>query len=131
MFPDSRVLGALNHTLALFTNHVRSQGGPYEFVSVPNYAGELLEWFGWTLSTGLAPPAVLFLVWTGANLMPRAIRYHRWSVGGVCPVWACRDGALAWFGWNRAMTSKWVRMVPGCWCGNLPGPWWRCSFKSR
>lgn len=52
-------------------------GGAYRFVSSPNYLGELLEWLGWAIATwstcGLA-----FLIYTAANLVPRAISNHRW-----------------------------------------------------
>lgn len=54
------------------------QGGPYRYISAPNYAGELLEWIGFATMTGFAPPALLFVVWTAANLFPRALRYHIW-----------------------------------------------------
>ena len=49
-------------------------GGLHEWVSSPNYLGEILEWFGWALATwslsGLA-----FALYTVANLAPRAL--HR------------------------------------------------------
>jgi len=53
------------------------RGGLFRWVSCPNYLGEMLEWAGWAILTwslaGLA-----FAVWTAANLLPRAIAYHRW-----------------------------------------------------
>ena len=53
------------------------RGGLFRFVTMPNYLGELLEWFAWALATwslaGLA-----FAVFTAANLVPRAIANHRW-----------------------------------------------------
>ncbi len=53
------------------------RGGLYEWVSCPNYLGEMVEWCGWALATwslaGLA-----FAVWTAANLAPRALAHHRW-----------------------------------------------------
>jgi hypothetical protein len=53
------------------------EGGLYRFITNPNYFGEILEWTGfalasWSLS-GLA-----FLVFTVANLAPRAVANHRW-----------------------------------------------------
>jgi protein-S-isoprenylcysteine O-methyltransferase Ste14 len=52
-------------------------GGAFEFVSCPNYLGEMAEWTGWALATwslaGLA-----FAVYTAANLAPRALAHHRW-----------------------------------------------------
>jgi protein-S-isoprenylcysteine O-methyltransferase Ste14 len=52
-------------------------GSLYEWVSCPNYLGEIIEWAGWALATrslaGLA-----FAVYTVANLAPRAWTHHRW-----------------------------------------------------
>jgi steroid 5-alpha reductase family enzyme len=52
-------------------------GGLFEWVSCPNYLGEIIEWFGWALATwswaGLA-----FAVYTVANLAPRAPAHHSW-----------------------------------------------------
>lgn len=53
------------------------RGGAFEWVSCPNYLGELLEWAGWAVATwslaGLA-----FAVYTAANLAPRAIAHDAW-----------------------------------------------------
>jgi protein-S-isoprenylcysteine O-methyltransferase Ste14 len=53
------------------------RGGAFEWVSCPNYLGELLEWFGWAIATwsiaGLA-----FALYTAANLGPRALAHHAW-----------------------------------------------------
>lgn len=61
------------------TAYVVPQGGGFRFVSCPNYTGEILEWAGWALATwslsGLA-----FLLFTLANLVPRARSNHRWCV---------------------------------------------------
>jgi len=53
------------------------RGGVYEFVSCPNYLGEMLEWAGWALACWNLG-ALAFFVWTVANLAPRAIKTHRW-----------------------------------------------------
>jgi len=52
-------------------------GGMYKWVSSPNYLGEIIEWTGlavmlWNLA-GLA-----FMLFTIANLFPRAFSHHRW-----------------------------------------------------
>jgi 3-oxo-5-alpha-steroid 4-dehydrogenase 1 len=52
-------------------------GGAYQFVSCPNYLGEMVEWGGWALACW-NPGALAFFVWTVANLTPRAVRTHRW-----------------------------------------------------
>ncbi|HMK72786.1 MAG TPA: DUF1295 domain-containing protein [Myxococcaceae bacterium] len=53
------------------------RGGLFEWVSCPNYLGEILEWFGWALASwslaGLA-----FALYTVANLAPRALTHHAW-----------------------------------------------------
>lgn len=53
------------------------QGGGYRYVSCPNYLGEMIEWGGWALMAWNLG-ALAFLVWTVANLAPRAFRTHRW-----------------------------------------------------
>lgn len=63
------------------------RGGLFEWVSCPNYLGEILEWAGWAVMTwswaGLG-----FFVYTCANLVPRAMANHRWYLekfGGDYP----------------------------------------------
>ena len=52
-------------------------GGLYRFVSAPNYFGELVEWSGFAIAAW-SPAALVFVVWTAANLAPRAWANHRW-----------------------------------------------------
>jgi steroid 5-alpha-reductase/3-oxo-5-alpha-steroid 4-dehydrogenase 1 len=53
------------------------RGWLYEYVTCPNYLGEIIEWLGFALATwslaGLA-----FALYTAANLGPRALANHRW-----------------------------------------------------
>ncbi len=52
-------------------------GGLYNYISCPNYFGEIVTWIGWaTLTWSLA--GVVFVLWTVANLLPRAISHHKW-----------------------------------------------------
>jgi 3-oxo-5-alpha-steroid 4-dehydrogenase 1 len=52
-------------------------GGMYRFLSCPNYFGEIITWIGWAVMTwSLA--GLFFVVWTTANLLPRARANHRW-----------------------------------------------------
>jgi 3-oxo-5-alpha-steroid 4-dehydrogenase 1 len=53
------------------------RGPLFRFVSCPNYLGEIVEWSGFALATW-SPGGLIFAVWTAANLLPRAIRHHRW-----------------------------------------------------
>ncbi len=52
-------------------------GGLFEYVSSPNYLGEIVEWTGWAIAVW-NPAGLAFLVWTIANLVPRAISNHKW-----------------------------------------------------
>jgi hypothetical protein len=51
--------------------------GLYQWISCPNYFGEIVEWAGWAVATWSVPGAA-FAVWTIANLAPRALAHHRW-----------------------------------------------------
>jgi 3-oxo-5-alpha-steroid 4-dehydrogenase 1 len=49
----------------------------YRFVSCPNYLGEIIQWAGWAILTW-SPAGLVFLIWTLANLVPRAVSHHQW-----------------------------------------------------
>ena len=49
----------------------------YRYVSCPNYLGEIIQWAGWAILTW-SMAGLVFLVWTIANLAPRAIAHHKW-----------------------------------------------------
>lgn len=53
------------------------RGGLFEYVSCPNYLGEMIEWLGFAVLGG-SLAALSFAVWTIANLTPRARDHHRW-----------------------------------------------------
>ena len=52
-------------------------GGAYRFVSCPNYLGEILQWSGFALAAW-SLPALAFVCFTAANLIPKAMSSHRW-----------------------------------------------------
>ena len=53
------------------------EGFMFKYVSFPNYLGEILEWMAFALMTwSLA--GLSFMIWTMANLVPRAIKGHQW-----------------------------------------------------
>ena len=58
------------------TRHYLPQKGFYRYVTSANYCGELVEWTGFALLCS-TPAAWLFVVWTAANLIPRAAAIHR------------------------------------------------------
>ena len=87
------VFGILIFILGLFINissdniliRIKSQnkgyqiphGMFYKYVSCPNYLGEILEWIGFAIIC-YSIPALLFVIWTIANLLPRALANHKW-----------------------------------------------------
>ena len=52
-------------------------GGLFKYVSYPNYFGEILEWTAFALMTW-SWAGLSFMIWTMANLVPRAIKGHQW-----------------------------------------------------
>lgn len=53
------------------------RGSLFEYVSCPNYFGEIIEWTGWAIASwNLA--GLSFALWTIANLVPRAVAHHKW-----------------------------------------------------
>ncbi len=52
-------------------------GGLYRYISCPNYFGEVVEWCGFAIAAW-SLPAVAFVMWTAANLLPRARTNHQW-----------------------------------------------------
>lgn len=53
------------------SNHYIPMGGMFKYVSSANYFGEILEWVGFAILTW-SVPGVVFVIWTCANLVPRA-----------------------------------------------------------
>ncbi|KAL3799483.1 hypothetical protein ACHAW5_000591 [Stephanodiscus triporus] len=47
-------------------------------VSCPNFLGEIIEWFGYSMASGFSLPSVAFLLYTMSNLIPRGIAHHEW-----------------------------------------------------
>lgn len=57
------------------TAHRIPRGGMFRYVTAASYLGEIVEWGGFALLTWSWAGAV-FLLWTAANLVPRATRLH-------------------------------------------------------
>ena len=52
-------------------------GNFFNFVSCPNYMGEIIEWIGFSI-IAFNLPALSFTLWTFFNLVPRALNHHDW-----------------------------------------------------
>ena len=52
-------------------------GNFFNFVSCPNYMGEIIEWIGFSI-IAFSLPALSFTLWTFFNLFPRALNHHDW-----------------------------------------------------
>lgn len=59
------------------TGYKIPQGFLFEFISSPNLFGEIIEWTGFAIMAWNLP-AFTFMIWTFANLVPRAKNHHDW-----------------------------------------------------
>lgn len=59
------------------TGYKIPNGFLFDYVSSPNLFGEIIEWSGFALMAWNLP-ALTFMVWTFANLVPRAKNHHDW-----------------------------------------------------
>ena len=53
------------------------KGFLFDYVSSPNLFGEIIEWTGFAIMAWNLP-ALSFMIWTYANLIPRAKNHHDW-----------------------------------------------------
>lgn len=58
------------------SNHYLPIRGMFRYVTSANYFGELIEWIGFAVLTW-SWSGVVFVVWTFANLAPRAAKIHQ------------------------------------------------------
>ena len=69
-----------NTLIKLRTNqkgYVIPKGGLFNYVSCPNFFGEIIEWLGFAIMT-LNLGSISFLIWTICNLIPRSKAHHNW-----------------------------------------------------
>jgi len=59
------------------TGYKIPQGGFYRYVSCPNYMGEMIQWCGFAIA-GWSTAGLAFVLFTAANLVPKAIASHKW-----------------------------------------------------
>ena len=62
------------------TGYKIPKGFLFDYISSPNLFGEIIEWTGFALMAWNLP-ALTFMVWTLANLVPRAKNHHDWYLG--------------------------------------------------
>jgi protein-S-isoprenylcysteine O-methyltransferase Ste14 len=86
-------------------------GGLYTWVSSPNYLGEMIEWSGWALASGTSA-GLVFLLWTIANLLPRARANHAWYRARFAGYPATRAALVPRF-WRRA---PWLLLLAASGC---------------
>lgn len=54
-------------------------GGMFKWITCPNYLGEMVEWIGFAVMCW-SPAALVFVIWTISNLLPRALSNHKWYI---------------------------------------------------
>ncbi len=54
-------------------------GGLFNYISCPNFLGEIIEWGGFAMLTWCMP-TLSFFIWTMVNLIPRALDHHKWYI---------------------------------------------------
>ncbi|GGG58169.1 DUF1295 domain-containing protein [Bizionia arctica] len=59
------------------TGYKIPNGFLFKYISCPNHLSELLQWTGFAIMAWNYP-ATTFLIWTAANLIPRALAHHKW-----------------------------------------------------
>ncbi|MCB9225170.1 MAG: DUF1295 domain-containing protein [Crocinitomicaceae bacterium] len=62
------------------TDYKIPKGFLFDYISSPNLFGEVVEWSGFALMAWNLP-GLTFMVWTFANLVPRAKNHHDWYLG--------------------------------------------------
>ena len=50
----------------------------FQYISCPNFFGELLEWFGFAMASNFSLPSLAFVIYTASNLIPRGVAHHEW-----------------------------------------------------
>ena len=60
--------------------HSIPYGEMFQYVSNPHYLGEILEWIGYCIASNYSLASVAFVIYTMANLIPRAVTNHKWYI---------------------------------------------------
>lgn len=59
------------------TGYKIPEGFLFKYISCPNHFSEIIQWLGFSIMAWNLP-ATCFFIWTLANLLPRALKHHKW-----------------------------------------------------
>lgn len=77
------------------TGYKIPKGFLFDYISCPNLFGEFVQWSGFALMAWNFP-ATTFLIWTVANLFPRALKHHKWYLENFKNYPKNRKAVLPW-----------------------------------
>ncbi|CAG8680608.1 5612_t:CDS:2, partial [Cetraspora pellucida] len=84
----SESIKVVTNTSSPSSKYLIPNGGLFNYIACPNYFGEIVEWAGFVIATWYSFPAVMFLMTTLANLIPRArsnLKWYRVKFGDAYP----------------------------------------------
>lgn len=79
IYHDYRILYLKRNNIGNIDGYVVPTGGLYEFISAPNYLGEIIEWVGFAIACNTSS-AWLFAYTTFCAIFPRGLNYHKWYI---------------------------------------------------
>lgn len=77
------------------TGYKIPKGFLFNYISCPNHFSEFVQWGGFALMAWNLP-ATTFLIWTAANLFPRAIKHHKWYLANFKEYPKNRKAVIPW-----------------------------------
>ena len=75
----------------------------YEYVTCPNYFGEIMEWLGWAIMTN-SSAGFAFFVFTLANLAPRAKANQEWYLKKFSDYPHSRKALIPFLYWRTSVS---------------------------
>ncbi|CAG8744559.1 19478_t:CDS:2 [Cetraspora pellucida] len=84
----SESIKVVTNTSSPSSKYLIPNGGLFNYIACPNYFGEIVEWAGFVIATWYSFPAVMFLMTTLANFIPRArsnLKWYRVKFGDAYP----------------------------------------------
>ncbi|CAG8534990.1 477_t:CDS:2 [Racocetra persica] len=79
---------SITNTSSPSSKYVIPNGGLFNYIVCANYFGEIVEWTGFVIAAWYSFPAIMFLMTTLANLIPRArsnLKWYREKFGDAYP----------------------------------------------